>query len=483
MADLGLREKGYRYINIDDGYFGGRDSATGKLLIHPTRFPNGLKPVVEYIHNLGFKAGIYSDAGRNTCGSYWDKDATGQGVGLYGHELQDCEYFFKTLGFDFIKVDFCGGDPHQNLDQLDLDERTRYTAISNAIKATGRTDVRLNVCRWGFPGTWVHDIAASWRISPDINPSWESVRSIIESNMFLSAYATGGKFNDMDMLEVGRGMSEEEDKTHFGMWCIMASPLMIGKDMTNINKTTLALLTNEELIALNQDALALQAQPVYRQNGVWVLAKDMEQMYGTRRAVAVYNPTDSTTQIRLDFAPLLLQGKVKIRDVFAKSDIGIVDATKGYEVRVPAHGTLLYVLSGTHRIDQKRYEAENAWLQNASAIAGGDRIRVSRQDGTTSLGAYVSYIGGAMSDNYMEWRNVYSTEGGYKKMTIAYASGEDRTMDCVINGKRMNLGVFNSGGWQKWERKTVMVKLKKGTNVIRLENGTAFAPNVDYIEF
>ena len=132
MAKQGLKEAGYEYINIDDGYFGGRDSK-GQLLIHPTRFPNGLRPVVNHIHSLGFKAGIYSDAGRNTCGNFWDKDEKGAGVGLYGHDQQDADYFFKDLKFDFIKVDFCGGDAPQNTEHLDLDERERYTAIRHAI--------------------------------------------------------------------------------------------------------------------------------------------------------------------------------------------------------------------------------------------------------------------------------------------------------------------------------------------------------------
>lgn len=252
MSRNGLKEVGYKYINIDDGYFGGRD-ASGELITHPVRFPNGLKQTVDHIHALGFKAGIYSDAGRNTCGSFWDKDSLGINVGFYGHDRQDADYFFKEIGFDFIKIDFCGGDAKQNFDQLGLDEQERFTAIHNAILATSRKDVRMNVCRWDFPGTWVHDVAFSWRISQDINPSWESVKNIIRQNLYLSAYASEGKYNDMDMLEIGRGMSEEEDKTHFGMWCIMSSPLLIGCDLTTISEKSLRLLKNEELIALNQD--------------------------------------------------------------------------------------------------------------------------------------------------------------------------------------------------------------------------------------
>ena len=163
LVKTGLDSAGYRYINIDDGYFGGRDSVSGQLKFHPQRFPNGLKPVVDHIHSLGLKAGIYSDAGMNTCGHFWDKDSLGQNVGLYGHDDTDCAMMFGVLGFDFIKVDFCGGDARQNQQKLDLDPEKRYREIRAAIDRTGRKDVRLNVCRWNYPGTWVSEVASSWR--------------------------------------------------------------------------------------------------------------------------------------------------------------------------------------------------------------------------------------------------------------------------------------------------------------------------------
>lgn len=177
MATMGLKKAGYKYVNIDDGYFGGRDQQTGQLLIHPTRFPHGLRPVVEHIHKVGLKAGIYSDAGRNTCGSIYDADTIGIGVGLFGHDQQDCNCF-RELGFDFIKVDYCGGRPHPKGDTLSLDEQQRYTEIAEAIRHTGCKDVRMNIYRWDFPGTWAAKIAASWRMSQDIRPRWSSVKDI-----------------------------------------------------------------------------------------------------------------------------------------------------------------------------------------------------------------------------------------------------------------------------------------------------------------
>ena len=134
MVRLGFKDCGYNYINIDDGFFGGRDE-NGKLLIHPTRFPNGLRPLVDYIHGKGLKAGIYTDAGANTCASYWGqpKDTIGVGVGLYGHDAEDMALYFNELNFDFIKVDYCGADPGNNADGLDLDVEQRYKEIAAAI--------------------------------------------------------------------------------------------------------------------------------------------------------------------------------------------------------------------------------------------------------------------------------------------------------------------------------------------------------------
>ncbi|MBP5321300.1 MAG: glycoside hydrolase family 27 protein, partial [Kiritimatiellae bacterium] len=190
MVELGLDRCGYRYVNIDDGYFGGRDT-NGRLKTHHDRFPKGLKEVVDHIHALGLKAGIYSDGGEDTCGCFWDKDILGSGVGFYGHDDQDARFFFKEHDFDFIKVDFCGGDGPQNAKHLTLDERERYTAIRKAIDRV-KPGVRLNVCRWNYPGTWVREVGSSWRIRGDITPTWGRVKAIILENLNLSAYAAPG---------------------------------------------------------------------------------------------------------------------------------------------------------------------------------------------------------------------------------------------------------------------------------------------------
>ena len=362
MVSKGLKDVGYDHINIDDGFFGGRNTETGELLIHPTRFPNGLKPVADYIHSKGLKAGIYSDAGANTCGNMYNGDDLSVNVGLYNYDQRDADFYFKECGFDFIKVDFCGGDAPQNKQHLALDPQQRYTAISKAIKATGRDDVRLNVCRWDYPGTWVHDVAFSWRTTRDIRDGWASVKGILAENLYMSAYAYDGRFNDMDMLEVGRSMTTEEDKTHFGLWCIMNSPLLIGCDLTTIKTTALNLLKNEELIALNQDPLYQQAYIVGLSNGCHILVRDIKTLNGTKRAFAVYNPNDAAKKATVSFADLCLAGNVKPRDLFQKKDLGVF--TGKYEVTVPAHGTRIYMAEAETRLERTRYEAETAYISD-----------------------------------------------------------------------------------------------------------------------
>lgn len=481
MVSKGLKDVGFDHINIDDGYFGGRDKTDGHLLIHKTRFPNGLKPIVEYIHSKGLKAGIYSDAGRNTCGSMFNGDATGKGVGLYEHDQQDADYFFNDCGFDFIKVDFCGGSYYHNEDHLVLDEQQRYTAISQAIKNTGRTDVRMNACRWAYPGTWVSDVAFSWRTTGDINNSWGSVKDILAENLYLSAYCHDGHFNDMDMLEVGRSLSVEEDKTHFGMWCIMASPLLIGCDMTNIKSQTLTLLKNKELIALNQDPLYQQAYVAGLTNGCHILVKDIETQNGTKRAFALYNPNDNARAATIKFSQIDLAGKVQLRDVFQKKDLG--DFENQYEVTIPAHGTRIYVAEGETRLERTRYEAETAYISDYQEIKNNQAEKTGIYEAADycSAGYKAGWLGQS-EQNDLQWRNVYSDNGGKYRLTIAYISGENRNITVSVNGKKVQTVNVNSGGWSTVGRRNIDINLEKGYNIIRLSNATGWMPDIDYME-
>ena len=466
MVALGFFDCGYNHINIDDGFFGGRYE-DGKLKIHPERFPNGLRPLVDYIHDKGLKAGIYSDAGRNTCASFWGGDEIGIGVGLYGHDEQDMNLYFNELDFDFIKIDYCGADAGNNSEGLDLDVEARYKEIYEAIKNTGRTDVTWNICRWAFPGTWACEIADSWRTTEDIYLGWESVKSIINQSLYLSAYTGNGRYNDMDMLEVGRGLTDEEDKTHFGMWCMMSSPLLIGCDLNNIKGNALELMQNKELIAVDQDTLGLQAYVVKKENGGYVLVKDVDKLYGKNRVVAFYNPTDAAITMSVSFSQLDLAGTVHVRDLFEKKDKG--DYFESMSVNVPAHGTRIYKLVAEERLERTLYEAETGWLTCYQELKNhevyGTALYVDKA--ACSGGVAVGWLGGR-AENDLQWRNVYSFEGGEYTLRFSFMSGENRKMMvCVNNGTPVEV-VTNAGNWSSVGTVDVNVTLEKGNNLVRL---------------
>lgn len=477
MKELGFYECGYNHVNIDDGFFGGRD-ADGKLIIHPTRFPNGLRPLVDYIHSKGLKAGIYSDAGCNTCASFWGGDTIGIGVGLYGHDEQDMQLYFNELNFDFIKIDYCGADGGNNADGLDLNVETRYKEIYEAIKSTGRNDVTWNICRWAFPGTWACEIADSWRTTEDIFLGWASVKSIINQSLYLSAYTGGGRYNDMDMLEVGRGLTDEEDKTHFGMWCVMSSPLLIGCDLNDIKGDALSLMQNKELIAVNQDVLGLQAYVVKREAGGYVLVKDVEELNGNKRVVAFYNPTDAQISMSINFEDVDLAGKVRVRDLFEKKDRGFFEGS--LSLTIPAHGTRIYKLTAEERLERTLYEAETAWLScyqelkdNASAGTA-----IYSEKNICSGGVAVGWLGGR-AENDILWRNVYSKDGGEYTLRFSFVSGDSRTMFVSVNDGEAVEVTTNAGNWNTVGTVDVKTTLNKGNNTVRLYNANGWMADID----
>ncbi len=492
MVELGLDKCGYRYVNIDDGYFGGRD-AEGKLKTHPQRFPNGLKGVVDHIHGLGLKAGIYSDAGEDTCGCFWDKDVLGSGVGLYKHERQDAEFFFNELGFDFIKIDFCGGDRWQNAKHLSLDERDQYTAIRKAIDSV-KPGVRINVCRWNYPGTWVREIGSSWRISADINPTWGRVKAIIKENLYLSAYAAPGAYNDMDMLEVGRGFTDEEDQTHFAVWCLMSSPLLIGCDLEQLKSKpkTLALLKNTDLIALNQDTAAPQAYVAVRNGDAYVLVRDLEKPFGTVRAVAFVNLEDKEKKLMAAFGPfgnLDLAGKLlRVRDLTAQRDFteaeidsSLVDSSlyglrSMFYVTVPPHGTRVFRVETEKRLERMRYEAETAFLPAYQELHDAKKVKTAYyEESDKASGGMVVAGAGGRKDNSIVWERVWSENGGEYGMSVVTA-GEGGTVSARVNGIACAEGTKDEKGVVHFR-----VELKPGLNEVCLFNDSEPLPAIDRI--
>lgn len=312
MLASGMYNAGYRYINVDDGYFGGRD-ADGNLLAN-AKFPSGMKVLTDHIHAKGLKAGIYTDGGWNTCCAIHANDSLGIGSGIYGHEAQDCRTFFTEWGFDFLKVDWCGGE------RMGLDDEAQYLKIYHAAKAID-PDIGFNICRWQFPGEWAINKADSWRMSYDIRAEFASVLEIIDRNAELYRYASAGHYNDMDMLQVGRGMSYEEDKTHFSMWCMLNSPLIAGNDLRHMSRQTIAILTNKEVIALNQDPGFVQARRVLTDGPVEVWVKPLGQERG-EVAVALMNRSDQEVVHTLTADQVGLHTTSEVRDLWAHEELG-----------------------------------------------------------------------------------------------------------------------------------------------------------------
>ncbi|KAI6019988.1 glycoside hydrolase family 27 protein [Pisolithus orientalis] len=248
MISLGLVDVGYNYVNIDDCYSERQRSPVGDIVASKTKFPSGMKPLTDRIHALGLKAGIYSDAGWFTCQLY---------PGSYQNEARDVRLFREEWGFDYLKYDNCAV-PFDNVTRQNIIGRYEpmASAIADLSKSTGKPPLILSLCQWGREQVWLwgRNYGQSWRTTDDIGANWKSVASIINKNSF---YAWANDFyghNDMDMLEIGNGdLTYEEAKTHFVAWALMKSPLLIGTDLETASKETIEILTNREIIAINQD--------------------------------------------------------------------------------------------------------------------------------------------------------------------------------------------------------------------------------------
>ncbi len=250
---------------------------------------------------------------------------------MYGHIEQDCHTFFNDWGYDFIKVDWCGGEKQQ------LDEETEYTKIIDKIRAINRHIV-FNVCRWKFPGTWVIKKADSWRISGDIKEEFSSILNIIDMNADLYPYSSAGHYNDMDMLQVGRGMSYDEDKTHFSMWCMLNSPLLLGNDLRNMSAQTVAILTNKEIIAINQDEGFVQAKRMLKEGDIEIWIKPLGAK-GKQKAIAIMNRGEEKKDFFIRSEKMGIHPKSQLTDLWLHQVMGKIGS--GKTLTIPKHGIVV----------------------------------------------------------------------------------------------------------------------------------------------
>lgn len=284
MVSSGMKDAGYEYIVIDDCWQVSRD-ANGEIVPDKDRFPHGMKYVADYVHSKGLKFGIYSSAGKVTCQ---------RRPGGFGHEYQDARTY-AAYGVDFLKYDWCGSTSQ--------DAKSSYTNMRDALYTAGRPIV-FSICEWGSnkPWEWAGDVGHMWRTTGDISDSWNSMIGIFDKQKDLARYAGPGKWNDPDMLEVGNGgMTTEEYRTHFSLWCMLASPLIAGNDLASMTPETKSILMNKEMIAVDQDTLGRQAT-CWRDNGdyqIWI-----KGLANNEKAICLLNKSDEKKSVLVDFSLL-----------------------------------------------------------------------------------------------------------------------------------------------------------------------------------
>ncbi len=291
MVELGLVEAGYIYLNLDDCWHGERDSL-GFITEDRVKFPSGMKALSDYLHSKGLKFGLYSDAGNKTCAGY---------PGSLGHEYQDA-FVYARWGVDYLKYDWCN--------TKDINPKGAYRLMRDALRSAGRP-ILFSICEWGSnqPWLWAQDIGHSWRTTGDISAGFDSgvdygtwralsVLEILDKQEGLRQYAGPGHWNDPDMLEVGNGMSVNEDRAHFSMWCMLAAPLLLGNDLTNITQETIEIITNKEVIAIDQDSLGIQGFRQSVDNGLEFWFKPL---VGGDWAFCILNRTKGDIKYKLDW--------------------------------------------------------------------------------------------------------------------------------------------------------------------------------------
>lgn len=349
IVSSGLKDAGYEYIVLDDGWMvkDHRDK-NGDLVPDPVKFPHGMKALIDYVHSKGLKIGLYNCAGTQTCAGY---------PGTRGYEYQDAR-FYANLGIDFLKYDWC------NTNGINATEA--YTTMSKALKAAGKPIV-FSICEWGDnqPWDWATPVGNLWRISGDIYPcfdceykheegNWSSwgVLRILEMRKDIRKFSGPDHWNDFDMMEVGNGMTITEDKSHFTLWSMMASPLFAGNDLRIMKPETLNILTNKEIIAINQDALGIQGFKYQSENGVDVWVKPL---FDENWAVVFLNRSDKTQKINFDWKKHIIEDndfkfilnltsqKYNVRDLWEHIDLG--NTNKIFQKELAPHDVIAIKLT------------------------------------------------------------------------------------------------------------------------------------------
>jgi alpha-galactosidase len=337
MADAfvttGLRDAGYVYLNVDDCWQGARD-AQGLIGPDTGRFPNGMKALAAYVHARGLKFGLYSDAGTQTCAKR---------PGSRGFEQNDARQY-ASWDVDYLKYDWCNTDGQT--------AESAYGAMRNALVKTGRPIV-FSICEWGQsqPWTWAASVGNLWRTTGDIGQCWEKkackaewvtgVMNILDLQVGLEEYAGPGHWNDPDMLQVGNGLTDTEDRTHFSLWALLSAPLLAGNDVRHMSDATRETLTNREVIAVDQDPLGIQGHKVRDDGAEEVWAKPL---VGGAMTAILLNRGDAPVRVKVAWTELGWPARsVAVRDLWRKREMGAF--REGYSAEVAPHGVVMVRLT------------------------------------------------------------------------------------------------------------------------------------------
>jgi alpha-galactosidase len=468
MHDDGMQAAGYQYVNIDDCWMSSNRDSSGNLTANSSKFPDGIAAVASFVHSLGLKLGIYEDAGTSTCAGY---------PGSYGHEQQDAR-LFASWGVDYLKYDWCNipwndfpGQSHQQIAQ------TLYTRVRDALAATGRPIV-FSMCNgWDGsvqPATWAGPVANLWRTTGDIQANFGSMLNNFHINVGLAQYAGPGAWNDPDMLEIGNGMSNVENQSEFSLWAEMAAPLIEGSNLAGASQSTLSILTNRAVIAVDQDSLGKQGTEVASSGGHDVLAKPLAN---GDVSVALFNETNSTATISTTANAIGKGGSSSytLTDLWS----GAVSTTSGtISASVPAHGTVMFRVAGGGTVTNpsgeihargagKCLDVPNSTQTNGTGLQIWDCNGDAGQIWTsTSSGQLTVYGGAKCLDAYNNQTSpgtkveIWDCNGGSNQQWQLNSNGTitgvqsglclDVTGASTADGAAVELWTCNGGSNQQW---------------------------------
>jgi len=334
MVSSGMRDAGYMYVNIDDTWEGDRD-AQGNIQSN-SKFPD-MKALADYVHSKGLKIGIYSSPGAKTCAKF---------EGSLGHEQQDANTY-AAWGIDYLKYDLCGlGVQMAAAPNPEAKHKIMYDAymkMHDALKATGRPIV-YSLCQYGNDAVWrwAPEVGGNlWRTTGDIKDTYDRMEQLGFSQAGLAKFAGPGHWNDPDMLEVGNGgMTADEYRMHMSLWAILAAPLLAGNDLSTMKPETIAILTNKDVIAVDQDSLGKQGDRVWAEGPLEIWSKPLAD---GSQAVAIFNRMHDVLTTQLDVKKLGFAHGAHAKDLWTGKDLGRLDAP--YAVTLPKHGVLLLRVS------------------------------------------------------------------------------------------------------------------------------------------